>query len=128
MQLPVAAVSGATGWNVAGLGAFDRDGASDILWRNYHRCQHDLAFRQLRHPATGDTRGSPGRSRVPPSIFDGDGRSDIFSCNDSSGLNAIGKSGNSATPQTITRVTNQAWKEVGSANSTAMAGSHGLRR
>ena len=47
------------------------------------------------------------------SDFDGDGRSDILWRNDSTGANAIWRSANSATPQTMTAVTNLAWKVVG---------------
>ena len=42
--------------------------------------------------------------------FDGDGHSDIFWRNTSTGANAIWKSGSSATRQSVVGVTNQSWK------------------
>ena len=44
--------------------------------------------------------------------YDGDGRSDILWRNNASGANVIWKSGNAATQQAVTAVTNLAWKVV----------------
>ena len=51
--------------------------------------------------------------RATASDYDGDGRSDILWRNNGSGANTIWKSANGATPQTVTGVTNLAWKIVG---------------
>jgi len=45
--------------------------------------------------------------------FDGDGKSDVFWRNTSTGANTIWKSGNRATSQTVASVTSQAWRVVG---------------
>jgi hypothetical protein len=45
--------------------------------------------------------------------FDGDGRSDLFWRNDSTGANTIWRSGNNATQTAVAGVANQAWQVVG---------------
>ena len=48
--------------------------------------------------------------------FDGDGRSDILWRNTGNGNDAIWKSGNAATPQAVTGVSNQTWAVAGAAD------------
>jgi peptidyl-Asp metalloendopeptidase len=45
--------------------------------------------------------------------FDGDGKSDVFWRNTSSGANTLWKSANRSTPQAVASVTSQSWKVVG---------------
>jgi cysteine-rich repeat protein len=48
-----------------------------------------------------------------PGDYNGDGRSDLFWRNTTTGGNVIWRSASSVTPQAVTGVTNQAWKVVG---------------
>ncbi|HJW45832.1 MAG TPA: FG-GAP repeat protein, partial [Lysobacter sp.] len=44
--------------------------------------------------------------------YDGDGRTDLFWRNASTGANVIWKSASAANPQPVTSVSNQAWRPV----------------
>lgn len=106
-QLPTVAVS----WKIVGVGDFDRDGRSDILWRNTTTGRNaiwrsgnsttQLAIATVTNPdwviaAVGD--------------YDGDGHSDIFWRNMRTGANTIWKSANYLAQQVVTSVPNLAWR------------------
>jgi len=61
----------------------------------------------------------PAQASVPTGDFDGDGRSDVFWRNVSTGANSIWKSANIMTPQRVVSVTNLHWYIADRAISTA---------
>jgi cysteine-rich repeat protein len=70
------------------------------------------------NPTSGDGCSSTCASEAPSvrrssGDYDGDGVSDVLWRNTSTGGNAIWKSANDATPQTVVGVSNQSWKVVG---------------
>ena len=55
----------------------------------------------------------PSLAAPPEDDYDGDGRSDMFWRNTTTGANTIWKSGNAATPLAVASVTNQGWHVAG---------------
>ena len=108
-SLPLPTVSLA--WKIAGIGDFDGDGRSDVLWRNAGSGLN-VIWR------SGDSASQQAVTAVrnlewkiaAVGDFNGDGRSDILWRNSRTGANVIWKSGSSLTPQAVTGVTNLAWK------------------
>jgi hypothetical protein len=103
----------ALSWKVAGIGDFDGDGRSDILWRNATTGRN--AIWRSGNSATG--LGIATVSNLDWKIaaigdFNGDGRSDILWRNTRSGVNVIWRSGNVLDPQAVATVTDQRWKVV----------------
>jgi hypothetical protein len=100
-------------WKVAGIGDFDADGRSDVLWRNSTTGQNAIW-----RSSTAATRLAVATvSNLDWQVaavgdFNGDRRSDILWRNSRTGANVIWKSGSSLTPQAVTGVTNLAWKVV----------------
>ena len=79
-------------WQVAGIGDFDGDGRSDILWRNASTGNNYIYFMNgLQIVTEGFTRtvADPDWTVAAVGDFDGDGKADIFWRNTSSGQNYI---------------------------------------
>ena len=106
---PITAVTNLA-WKVAGVGDFDGDGRSDVLWRNSASGQNTIwrsASNATRLPLT--TVSNLAWKIAAVGDFNGDGRSDIFWRNASTGANVIWDSGNSTTQRAVTSVTNFSW-------------------
>ena len=100
-------------WKVGGVGDFDGDGKSDLLWRNSNNGFNGLwksANSGTQHPVVNVTNVAWRVAQVAD--FDGDGRSDIAWRNATNGANAIWKSANVNTQQTVATVSSQAWGVV----------------
>jgi Ca2+-binding RTX toxin-like protein len=101
-------------WKITGVGDFDGDGKSDILWRNTDTGVNTIwksgnsATSQSVSPLTNQDWKVVGVGD-----FDGDGKSDILWRNSSSGVNAIWKSGNGATVQAVNTLSDMNWNVVG---------------
>ena len=98
-------------WSIAGIGDFDGDGVSDLLWR--HATTGRNAIWKSAQSAT--PLAVTGVTNLDWKIaaigdFNGDQRSDILWRNARTGANVIWKSGNSLARQSVTGVTNLAWK------------------
>jgi hypothetical protein len=97
-------------WNVAGVGDFDGDGQSDVLWR------HPVTGANVVWPSAMRTsRWTPsaaGTAWAPASIADinGDRHSDIVWRNTTTGANMAWLSANIAAPVWLTAVIHQTWK------------------
>lgn len=97
-------------WKVVGIGDFDGDGRSDILWRDA-TTGHDAIWR------SGDSTTRLAIANVTDlnwkvaavGDFDGDGRSDILWRHARTGANVIWKSGNLLTRQAVTTVADTGW-------------------
>jgi len=99
-------------WKVAGIGDFDGDGRSDILWRNPATGQNSIW-----RSANGSTKLQVATLGVDWRLaaighFDADGRSDLFWRNTHTGADVIWKAANSLTSQTLYTVTDQGWQVV----------------
>jgi Ca2+-binding RTX toxin-like protein len=115
-------------WTVMGTGDYGGDGKSDILWRNASTGANMVWSSGNSATVQPVTTVTDMAWRVVPAVeaattvrraamdFDGDGKSDIVWRNTASGLDTIWKSGNSATTQTMTTVTDMAWKVAGIAD------------
>jgi hypothetical protein len=102
-------------WNVAGIGDFDGDGISDILWRNATTGQNAIWRSASYATPLGIARVANLDWKVATvGDFNGDQRADILWRNTRTGANVIWKSGSSLTLQAVTGVTNLAWKVVAS--------------
>jgi hypothetical protein len=107
---PLASVTNPA-WKVAGVGDFNGDGRSDILWRNAV-----TGANAIWRSANAETQQPVARVAnlswhvVAVADFNGDGKSDIFWRNTSTGANAIWNSGNSTTQRAVAGVTNQRWR------------------
>ncbi|GAB3381123.1 FG-GAP repeat domain-containing protein [Lysobacter fragariae] len=107
---PVASVSNLA-WTVAGIGDFDGDARSDVLWRNATTGQNAIW-------RSGNAATRLGIASVRDldwkvatvGDFDGDGRSDILWRNTRTGANAIWKSGNNLLRQVVANVIDQRWQ------------------
>jgi hypothetical protein len=100
-------------WNIAGIGDFDGDESSDILWRNAATGRN--AIWRSGSYATQLSIGSVVNldwKIAAVGDFNGDLRSDILWRNSRTGANVIWKSGSYRTPQAVSSVTNLAWKVV----------------
>jgi hypothetical protein len=101
-------------WKIAGVGDFDGDGKSDILWRNTATGVNTIwksgnsASSQSVSPLTNQDWKIVGVAD-----FDADGKSDILWRNSTSGVNAIWKSGNGATVQAVNTLSDMNWNVVG---------------
>ena len=109
---PVATVANLA-WRVAGVGDFDGDTRSDILWRNSSTGQNAIwrssnVTTQLRAATVSHLDWKV----VAVGDFNGDRRSDILWRNSRTGANVIWKSGSSLMSQAGIGVTNLAWKVV----------------
>jgi hypothetical protein len=99
-------------WKVAGVGDFNGDGHSDVLWR------HPVAGANVVWPSANRaarwTPSAAGTAWIPASIADinGDRRSDIVWRNTTTGANTAWLSANIAAPLRLTAVIHQAWKIV----------------
>lgn len=96
-------------WTVAGIGDFDGDAKSDILWRNSSTGQNAI-WRSARTAVALGTVPNLTWKIAAVGDFNGDGRADIFWRNTSTGVNQIWESGNAALSRAVTRVTNQSWQ------------------
>ena len=79
-------------WSVAGLGDFNGDGKSDILWRNTSTGENYIYMMSSRTiMAEGYIRGVPEQSWQVAGVgdFDGDGKADILWRNHTSGENYL---------------------------------------
>ena len=101
-------------WFVAGVGDFNNDGRSDILWRNSRTGANaiwrsgDVATPQAVTAVTTLTWKIVGVGD-----FNGDGKDDILWRNASTGADTIWLSGNSATQQAMAAVTVLTWSVAG---------------
>ena len=96
-------------WKIVGVGDFEGDGKGDILRRNTSSgFTNDLAQRRFHHGRQPRTSTDQGWQVAGVGDFDNDARSDIL-WRHTNGGNAIWRSGNSATPKTITGVA-AAWQ------------------
>lgn len=99
-------------WNVAGVGDFNGDNRSDVLWRNPVTGANVVWPSGIR--AAGVTLSPAGTAWVPASIADinGDRHHDIVWRNTVTGANSAWLSANIASPLRLAAVTQQAWKIV----------------
>lgn len=99
-------------WTIAGIGDFDGDGVSDLLWRNQAGGQN--AVWRSANASTKLKVASLGIEWKVATIgdFDGDGRSDIFWRNTHSGANVLWKAANSLASQALYTVSDQGWQVV----------------
>ncbi len=66
-------------WRVVGLGDYNGDGRRrHPVAQHQHRCQRDLAFRQLRHATGGDAVTNLAWQVVGSGDYNGDGKADIL--------------------------------------------------
>ena len=83
----------ASPWTIAGLGDFDGDGTTDILWRNTSTGENYIYFMDGGHilPSEGYIRTVADANWTVAGVgdFDGDGRSDILWRNTATGDNYI---------------------------------------
>ena len=100
-------------WQVRGIGDFDGDGKSDILWSN--GTTRANAIWKSASSTTTQTISGVAKDWFVAGVgdFNGDGKADILWRNSSTGANSIWKSGNSATVQGVTAMTDQAWQVRG---------------
>ncbi|HET7127047.1 MAG TPA: VCBS repeat-containing protein [Lysobacter sp.] len=106
-QLPTVGLA----WKVAGVGDFDGDGRSDILWRDASTGANSI-WRSGNVATRLKIASVPNLDWKIAAIgdYDGDGRSDILWRNMRSGVNVIWRSGNNLTPQAVAKVSSMAWK------------------
>ncbi len=112
--LAVAAVTNQD-WIVAGVGDFDGDHFSDILWRNTVDGRNRIwrsGNASAQHVGGGD-RYQSGLDRGRRGDFDGDLFSDIFWRNTVDGRNRIWRWGNASTQLAVAAVTDQSWIVAG---------------
>ena len=107
---------GDTNWKVAGVGDFDGDGKSDILWRNSSNGQNAIWFMNGTTVLPSSTAITPIADTtwnvVGIGYFDGDNKSDVLWRNSVSGQNAIWFM-NGATVASggfLTTIADQNWK------------------
>jgi len=100
-------------WGVVGIGDFDGDGKSDVLWRD-DQTGSNAIWRSANAATRIAVTGVASQQWQVAAVgdYDGDGKSDILWRNGSSGADVIWKSGNSATQQAVTAVTSLTWKIV----------------
>ena len=99
-------------WSVAGIGDFNGDSHSDVLWRNRATGANRIWWSA--NPTTRLALAAATPAWIPASIADinGDQHADIVWRNTVTGANAAWLSANSASASRLTAVTNQAWKIV----------------
>jgi hypothetical protein len=108
--VPIARVADLA-WSIAGIGDFDGDGISDLLWRHATTGRNAIwKSAQSASPLAIARVANLDWKIATVGDFNGDGRSDILWRNARTGANVIWKSGSSLTPQAVTGVTNLAWK------------------
>ncbi len=107
-------------WTVVGSGDFNGDSRSDILWRNTSTgqvyIQHMQGSTILASSGSAPTVASAAWQIVALADFNGDGKSDIYWRNSSTGQNDLWLMGTGTSPTTATTVynePNQAWKVRG---------------
>lgn len=98
-------------WDIVGIGDFDDDGVSDLLWRNT-TTGRNVIWRQAKALQPLAVATVPDLAWTVAAIgdFDGDGRSDIFWRNGRTGANVIWKAGDARTPLAVAAVPNLAWR------------------
>lgn len=99
---------------------FNRDGASDVVWRNTRSGANTIwlsANSDSQQAMTTVT--SPAWRLVGKGDFDGDGKADLFWRNQQTGANAVWRAGNFSNQQLVTGVTNLDWEVVGIADFNA---------
>lgn len=92
---------------------FNRDGRSDLLWRNLADGTNAIwlsASNATQQPVSAVT--GMAWKMAGTGDFNGDGRADILWRNESTGANAVWYSGNAAMAQNLVSVTGTAWKIV----------------
>ena len=100
-QRAVAAVTD-TAWVAAGVGDFDGDHKSDILWRNTTSGINAIWLSGLKTTQRAVTaQADTGWEVAGVADFNGDGKSDILWRNANSGANVIWKSGLASSTQTV---------------------------
>lgn len=98
-------------WKVVGIGDFDGDGISDLLWRNATTGQNTIWRSASYATRLGVVRvANLDWKVVAVGDFNGDHRADILWRNTRTGVNVIWKSGNHLTPQYVASVTDQKWQ------------------
>lgn len=102
------------GWRIEGIGDFDGDDRSDVLWRNA-RTGSNVIWRSAdaasRQPVAAVT--NLDWEIVAVGDFNGDGRSDLLWRNSRTGTNVVWRSGNHLTRQAVSGVANLSWRVVG---------------
>ena len=106
-------------WNIVGVGDFDGNGRSDVLWRHgvdgagVIWKSGNASTRQAVADFSGVGGNYAGWRIAGVGDFDGDGRSDLFWRNVQRGANVIWLSANDATQQSAAGVSNLNWTVVG---------------
>ena len=97
-------------WQIVGIGNFNGDSASDVLWR--HLKTGKTTIWKSANSNSQQAVGFVNLDWSPVAVgdYDGDGRSDIFWRNLKNGKNVYWKGGNSATQQSVTAITNLDWE------------------
>jgi hypothetical protein len=94
---------------VAGIGDFNGDGISDILW-HYNGNGTNVIWKSGNYGTRQSvTTSASGWNVAAIGDYDGDNRSDVLWRKNSTGANLIWRSANSATPQVVRTVTDSNW-------------------
>lgn len=100
-------------WKVAGIGDFDGDGKSDMLWRNGVSGE-SIIWKSGSAAMPMDVASVPNTawSLVAVGDYDGDGKSDLLWRNSSTGDGLIWPGTSASTTQGVVAVSNPNWQVV----------------